>query len=66
MEKSFLISDIEKLYDAFIKTCDYIEEENGCGKCPLWNEICGSNDKSKIDEFSKALARIRETTGIKR
>jgi len=64
MEKVFNTDDIRKLYSAFISLCDYVEEVNGCGKCPLWTPVCGNEEKEIVNEFSEALARIRETAEI--
>lgn len=64
MKKEFETSDINNLYSAFIKTCDYIENEVGCGKCPLYENMCGAEDKSMVNEFCESLARIRAIAGI--
>lgn len=59
-------SDVTVLYKAFIKLCDFIETEVGCGKCPMYSEMCCNSDKMKVDEFSQSLMRIRNECGIKR
>lgn len=64
MEKVYNTEDIRKLYNAFVKLCDHIEEEHGCGTCPLWEPMCENKDKTNVTEFGHSLARIREGTGI--
>ena len=64
--KEFVIEDIKSLYSAFLKLCDYIEENDdiGCSNCPLWKPICGNSDKNAGREFGETLQRIRHTAGI--
>lgn len=55
-------TDVEKLYEAFILLCDYIEEktENGCLDCPH-NGVCfgmAGND------FAESLERIRKKVNV--
>ncbi len=64
MQKEFEIEDIKNLYNAFIQTCDYIENEVGCGKCPLYKNMCGAEDMSRVNDFCESLTRIREVAGI--
>ena len=64
MEKEFDVDDIRKLYDAFISLCDYVEENSGCGKCPMWTDMCGNPDKAKVNGFSDSLAKIRKIAEI--
>ena len=64
MKKYFEENDIRKLYNAFNSLCDYVEENSGCGNCPLWAEMCGNKDKRVVEEFSEALARIRGIADI--
>ncbi len=59
MEK-FRKEDVETLYNAFIKLCDYIECEIECGKCPLWKPIDRGIISCQCDGFGKSLKRIRE------
>ena len=58
--------DVKELYSAFIKLCDFIEENDniGCGNCPLWKTICGNKDQSVSNRFSKSLRNIRHNAGI--
>lgn len=63
-EKLFRVGDVKKLYNAFIALCDFVEEDVYCGKCPLWKDMCGSEDQTKATEFGKALERIRYIAGI--
>ena len=58
-KKSFDEADVEKLYNAFVSICDYVEQNTteSCAKCPH-NSICfGSNGIS----FANSLQKIRET-----
>ncbi|WP_072418566.1 MULTISPECIES: hypothetical protein [unclassified Ruminococcus] len=64
MKKEFEVEDIKQLYSAFISLCDFIEADVYCGKCPLWNDMCGAADKTKVREFSEALYRIRSIADI--
>lgn len=64
-EKLFRVEDIKKLYSAFLILCDFVEEDIYCGKCPLWKDMCGADDKTKVNEFSEALKRIRYIAEIK-
>lgn len=64
METIYNTEDIRKLYNAFVELCDHIEEEHGCGTCPLWEPMCGNKDKTSVKEFAQALARIREVADI--
>ncbi|MCQ2439201.1 MAG: hypothetical protein MJ074_05535 [Oscillospiraceae bacterium] len=66
MEKAFKTDDIRKLYSAFISLCDYIEENAGCGNCPLWLPMCGNKSNEAVRDFSEALERIRETADIQK
>lgn len=59
MKKDFDENDVKKLYEAFIKTCDYIENEIGCGKCPLFNDMCGAVNQTRAKEFGEALKRLK-------
>lgn len=65
-ERLFRVGDIKKLYNAFIALCDFIEEDVHCGRCPLWNDMCGTDDKSEVTAFSEAMQRIRYTANIKK
>ena len=58
--------DLKKLYNAFITLCDFVEtDENiGCGKCPLYESMCGNKTTNTVKEFSEALARIRKKAEI--
>lgn len=64
MTSSFEIDDIKKVYSAFLSLCDYIEENVGCGKCPLYDDMCGAKDKTSVEDFARAMARIRAGAGI--
>lgn len=63
-ERLFRVGDIKKLYNAFIALCDFVEDDVHCSRCPLWNDMCGSDDKSKVTAFSEAMQRIRYTANI--
>lgn len=65
-ERLFKVGDVKKLYNAFIALCDFMENDVYCGKCPLWHDMCGSDDKSEINAFSEALERIRYIADIKK
>lgn len=64
MKKEFEVQDIKMLYSAFIALCDYMETDVYCSKCPLWNDMCGADDKTKVKEFGEALHRIRSIANI--
>ena len=64
MKKEFDVDDIIKLYSVFISLCDYVEENPGCGKCPMWVSMCGNKDKTIVNDFSASLARIRKNAEI--
>ena len=59
-------SDVINLYDAFIALCDYVEENIYCGNCPLWNKMCGNENKDNVTQFSRSLSEIRNKCGITR
>lgn len=65
-ERLFRVGDVRKLYNAFIALCDFVEEDIYCGKCPLWKNMCGVDDKSEVTAFSEVLERIRYTANIKK
>ena len=65
-EKMFCANDVKRLYSAFTALCDFVEEEINCGNCPLWESMCGAEDKTEVSEFSEALKRIRDTAGIEK
>lgn len=50
--------DVEKLYDAFVEICDYVEmkTEGGCGGCPHFKICFGLAGK----EFAETLKRIKK------
>ena len=52
-------TDLERLYDAFVKLCDYIEQktESSCADCPH-NAVCFG---LAGNEFAESLKRIRES-----
>lgn len=58
--------DICVLYNAFTKLCDYIEQEtsDSCIKCPLASTVCFIDNQADIQNFARALQRIREDCGI--
>ncbi len=62
--EDFKKEDVETLYNAFTKLCDYIEQEVGCGECPLWETICSQPNSYQCDGFTESLKRIRETIEI--
>lgn len=64
MKKAFETEDIQQLYAAFVSLCDYVEEEIGCGECPMWSKICSRQDKLKTENFCDALKRIRKAADI--
>ncbi|MDE5738605.1 MAG: hypothetical protein K2H93_09605 [Oscillospiraceae bacterium] len=64
MEKNFNVDDIKKLYSAFISLCDYIEYDINCNNRPLWEIMCGADDRTSVSEFCNALARIRSIADI--
>lgn len=50
--------DVERLYDAFVKLCDYIETgiKDSCEKCPHKHICFGWAG----NEFQESLQRIKE------
>lgn len=64
-ERLFKVGDVKKLYNAFLTLCDFVEKDIHCGKCPLWHDMCGADDKTKAEEFGAALQRIRYIAKIK-
>lgn len=57
----FRKQDVKVLYDSFIKICDYIEQEVGCSKCPLWKDICSHPNSLECDDFANSLNKIKES-----
>lgn len=58
--------DVRALYRAFLSLCDYVEENIFCANCPLYETLCGNEDKTKVELFCGSLKNIREKCGIKR
>ena len=58
--------DVKQLYHAFLSLCDYVEENVYCANCPLYETLCGNEDKANVELFSKSLKNIRDKCGIKR
>ena len=58
--------DVKLLYQAFLSLCDYVEENVGCDKCPLYSELCGNIDATNVKRFSESLKNIRSVCEIKR
>lgn len=66
MNKVFDTEDINNLYNSFTEICDFIENEVGCGKCPLYEKMCGAEDKTRVNEFCESLSRIRDIARIQK
>ena len=58
-EKTYTNTDVERLYDAFTKICDYVEKDTkeSCEKCPHRNICFGLSGNA----FAESLKRIRES-----
>ena len=63
-KNTFEIDDIKRLYEAFVKLCNYTEKEIGCENCPMHLKNCGMRGMASADVFEKAMARIREKACI--
>lgn len=52
------VSDVKKLYEAFTKLCDYVEQEteNGCLDCPLHHVCYGTEG----DSFAETIHKLQK------